>query len=128
MIENKYTVMFIPDDEKSAKSYHLSKKGFLFILLCITSIVVSSVFTMIFFIPKIKDYYDLKNQNAKILSERMEVLNLSRDLNRIQQMDAFIRSSLGASIDFDKRPIVIDSVSGVFKKNINKVSYIENIP
>ena len=128
MIEKKYTVMFIPDDEKSVKSYHFSKKGFLFILFCITSIAVSSVFTIIFFIPKIKDYYDLKNQNAKILSERMEVLNLSRDLNRIQQMDAFIRSSLGASVDFDKRPVVIDSVSGVFKKNIKKVSYIENIP
>ena len=128
MIEKKYTVMFIPDDEKSAKSYHFSKKSFLFILSCITSLAVSSVFIIIFFVPKIRDYYNLKNQNAKILSERMEVLNLSRDLNRIQQMDTFIRSSLGASVDFDNRPVVVDSVSGIFKKNINKVSHIENIP
>ena len=128
MKSNKYTVMFIPEDEMNARSHHVSKKSFLLAISSLVLLVASSIIVMVYFIPKITDYHRIKDQHGQFASERMKVLNLTRDLERIRQMDELVRTSLGATLDLDPRPEIIDSSSGMFHVSDRQVSYIENIP
>ncbi len=128
MNSNKYTVMFIPEDESNARSHHFSKHTFLLILSGFIIILVCGLGSMAYFIPKISNYQKIKDQHAQFASERIKILDLTRDLERIKQMDELVRSSLGATLDLDPRPEFSDSTSDIIKSSNRKVSYIENIP
>ena len=128
MKTDKYTFVFIPDAESGASSYHLSKKVFLGIIFTFLLLLISSLGVMSFYIPKISDYYDLKNSHNKILSERSKILGLTGDLERIKKMDELVRQALGATLEIDDRPIQKDSLAGIFESFANRASNIENIP
>ena len=128
MKTDKYTFVFIPDAESGASSYHLSKKVFLGIIFTFLLLLISSLGVMSFYIPKISDYYDLKNSHNKILSERSKILGLTGDLERIKKMDELVRQALGATLEIDDRPIQKDSLAGIFESIANRASNIENIP
>ena len=128
MKADKYTFVFIPDAESGASSYHLSKKVFLGIIFTFLLLLISSLGVMSFYIPKISDYYDLKNSHNKILSERSKILGLTGDLERIKKMDELVRQALGATLEIDDRPIQKDSLAGIFESIANRASNIENIP
>jgi murein DD-endopeptidase MepM/ murein hydrolase activator NlpD len=120
--------MFIPEGETNAQSHHISKRTFLLIIVAILFIVVSGLGSMAYYIPKISKYHVIKDQHAVFTSERIKVLNLTRDLERIKQMDDLVRSSLGTTLDLIPRSYVSDSLRNVNEEGIRKVSYIENIP
>ena len=128
MKADKYTFVFIPDAESGASSYHLSKKVFLGIIFTFLLLLISSLGVMSFYIPKISDYYDLKNSHNKILSERSKILGLTGDLERIKKMDELVRQALGVTLEIDDRPIQKDSLAVIFKSITNRASNIENIP
>ena len=128
MGSNKYTVMFIPESESGTTSYHLSKNLFLIIISVIIMVIVCGLAVMFYFVPKISDYASIKERHDTFVSERMKVIELTRDLERIRQMDDLVRSSLGTTLDIDSRPELVDSVSGIYELPKRKVSYIENIP
>ena len=91
-------------------------------------LLVSSLSVLSFYMPKISDYYDLKNSHNKILSERSKVLGLTGDLERIKKMDELVRQALGVTLEIDDRPTQKDSLVGIFKSIVNRASNIENIP
>ena len=128
MGSNKYTVMFIPESESGTTSYHLSKNLFLIIISVIIMVIFCGLAVMFYFVPKISDYVSIKERHDTFVSERMKVIELTRDLERIRQMDDLVRSSLGTTLDIDSQPVLVDSVSGIFELPKRKVSYIENIP
>ena len=128
MKSNKYTVMFIPEDESNARSHHISKSNFLLMVSGLIFILTCGLGSMVYFIPKISNYHKIKDQHEQFSSERIRVLDLTRDLERIKQMDELVRSSLGTTLDLDPKPEFADSTSNVFQSSNRKVSYIENIP
>ena len=124
---NKYTVMFIPEGESSARSHHVSKRVFFLMIAGVISILLINVGSIIYFFPKIADYQTIKNQHKIFSAERTKILNLTRDLERIKQMDELVRSSLGATLDIDSRLKNKDSITSI-EEPVTKISYIENIP
>ena len=114
MGSNKYTVMFIPESESGTTSYHLSKNLFLIIISAIIMVIFCGLAVMFYFVPKISDYTSIKERHDTFVSERMKVIELTRDLERIRQMDDLVRSSLGTTLDIDSRPELVDSVSGIY--------------
>ena len=124
MGSNKYTVMFIPESESGTTSYHLSKNLFLIIISAIIMVIFCGLAVMFYFVPKISDYTSIKERHDTFVSERMKVIELTRDLERIRQMDDLVRSSLGTTLDIDSRPELVDSLSGIYELPKRKVSYI----
>ena len=127
MKSNRYTVMFIPDGESSARSRHISKRAFFLIIAIVISILLINIGSIIYFFPKISEYHIIKNQHKIFSAERTKILNLTRDLERIKQMDELVRASLGTTLDIDPGPENTGSIVPT-KQSITKVSYIENIP
>ena len=81
-----------------------------------------------FEIPRISDYKLTKKRNDEFMTERTKILELTRDLERIKQMDDLVRASLGTTLDIDPEPVIIDSSAGILEAPNRQVSYIENIP
>ena len=58
-------------------------------------IIILLQFIYLIYLPKIGNYIELKEKYDLFASERLEVLDLTRKLKRINQMDELVRKSLG---------------------------------
>ena len=128
MRSEKYTIMLIPDNESDSRSFQVSK-SLIRIILLMVGITLLFIFSYLgFYVPKVSDYKDLKKRHDMFASERLSVLELSRKLERINQMDNLVRKSLGSTLSLEKTGIKKESISDKVKDYKNKISYIENIP
>ena len=84
--------MFIPDDESGSKSYHLSKRAIQSGLTIVAILFICVLGVLFYYVPKIADYSELKNRHDQFATERLNVLELTRDLERLRQMDKLVLS------------------------------------
>ena len=128
MRSEKYTLMLIPDNESESKSFQISRSLIKYTLFILSIIIIVLVGYLGFYIPKISDYTNLKKKYDIFASERLSVLELSRKLERINQMDKLVRKSLGSTLNLGDTGSQKDSI---FDGDLNyekNISYIENIP
>jgi len=120
--------MIIPDDDSSSRSYYLSKNKIYIIIIVCSVLILTSFFLSVFSIQNISSYHKLKTQYESFSAERLKVLELTQDLNRIKQMDGLIRKSLGSTLQIDSIKPVLDTNSINFQGLSSKISYLDNIP
>jgi|TARA_B110000438_G_scaffold76952_1_gene77176 murein DD-endopeptidase MepM/ murein hydrolase activator NlpD len=126
--KEKYTVMIIPDDETGTRSYHVSKNIIFLIFSSFIGLVFLILGVLIYFIPKIENYKQLQNRHDQFATERLNVLELTRNLERIKQMDEMVRISLGRTLDLSEQSIPTDSIKKSPSRSRTQISFIENIP
>lgn len=128
MRSEKYTIMLIPDNESESKSFQISKLLIKYTILILSVIFIVFIGYLGFYLPKISEYISLKEKYDIFASERLSVLELSRRLERINQMDKLVRKSLGSNLSLKETGVKTDSIFNE-EINVNKnISYIENIP
>ena len=126
-MNKKFTVLLIPDDDSKTRSYSLNKNIIKLYLIIISIFLIGLIIVVIKSIPRINNY-DLINENYnKLAKERIKVIELAENLNKIKQMDKFVRKSLGAEFNFSKNPEVMDSVLMLIPDG-NFISFSDNIP
>ena len=125
MKPNKYTVLLIPDNESEGKSFSFRRSWLLLSVFTIISIFTIILFAGYLLIPKSIEYQKMKEDYNTLAAERLKVMELSHDLQRLQQMDELLRKNLGSDGD-------LDSISGVSSINNRSSEYstnqISNIP
>ena len=124
----KYTFMIIPDDEKDSWSFNLSKAVLQWVGCLIVILVIGSLLTLGFYFPKLSYHRDIESNYNKLISERLEVLDLSQDLKKIKQMDQMVRNTLGEKLDIDSPISIEDSTLGLYKLTEKSISQLKNIP
>ena len=128
MPPKKYTIMIIPDDDSSSRSYYFSKSKAYIIIISCSFFMIASFFVAVFSVQNLSNYYSIKSQHDSFSQERLKVIELTQDLNRIKQMDGLIRKSLGTSLKIDSlKPVLDTSVTG-FQDLNPEISYLDNIP
>ena len=126
-MSKKFTLIVIPDDDSETRSYSFSK----FILS--TSIIFFILFfftsagVLFFSVPRIANYEKLDNKYNTLVTERMKILELAENLERLNQMDRFVRKSLGSEFNFSEKPEIIDSALMTIPDN-HLISFSDNIP
>ena len=107
-MSQKYTAILIPDNDGKTRRFRLS--GFRLKSALIFSVVLLAIIVGLFlyYIPKSMKYDSMKKQYDIFAAERTQILELSRDLQRLKQMDKLIRNSLGTS-----NKSIIDTTSGM---------------
>ncbi len=133
MKPKRYTFLVIPDTGDENKQFQVSRRTLKVSLILIVLLVMSIFGAAIYFTPQIVEYDSLKTRYDKLARERVSVLNLMQDLERIQQMDQQIRKTLGPDLQFDKRAEENDTtgrlpIPGTVIEKPVHVSYVENIP
>ena len=81
---------------------YIKKHMIRYILFTLFLIIASITVYLLINLPKITDYIELKEKYDVFASERLEVLELTRKLKRINQMDELVRKSLGSNLNLDK--------------------------
>ena len=128
MESKKYTILLIPDDDSKTRSYYFSKNRLKFVSTSILLLVTFFLIAVVFSFQNISNYSRIKKQYDQFALERLNVLQLTRDLERIKQMDDLIRKSLGSSFNLDSARQDFNVASKSFETIKSSISYIENIP
>ena len=120
----KYTAILIPDNDGKTRRFRLS--GFRLKSALIFSVILLVIIVGMFlhYIPQSMKYDSMKKQYEVFAAERTQILELSRDLQRLKQMDKLIRNSLGTS----NVSMGDTSSFGLLTTQNETISYIENIP
>ena len=126
-MSKKFTLLVIPDDDSGTKSFEINKNSLKYFLIFLVLILIIFATFLIELVPRIGEYSDLNKRYNILAQERIEVLELSRGLKRISQMDKFVRSSLGAELNFSDKPEILDSVLMLMPDD-NYISFSDNIP
>tara|TARA_B100000287_G_scaffold308645_1_gene291820 strand:+ start:802 stop:1590 length:789 start_codon:yes stop_codon:yes gene_type:complete len=126
-MSKKFTLLVIPDDDSGTKSYEINNNTLKFFVICTFFILIILSVLLFKLVPNAVDYGNLNKRYNTLLQERIEVLELSRKLKRINQMDKFVRKSLGAELNFSDKPAILDSVLMLMPDD-NYISFSDNIP
>lgn len=98
MVKTRYTVIVIPDSDEKNRQFSISAwllRGLIGLFLLIT---VAAVTYISYSLPKVQESEKILSENQKLIAERAKVLALLQDLNRMKQMDAMIRKTLGTDL------------------------------
>tara|TARA_B100000579_G_scaffold80491_1_gene62642 strand:- start:1243 stop:2031 length:789 start_codon:yes stop_codon:yes gene_type:complete len=126
-MSKKFTLLLIPDDDSGTKSFDINKNSLKYSIITVVFILIIFSILLLKLVPSVASYSDLKKRYNILAQERIEVLELSRQLKRINQMDKFVRNSLGAELNFSDKPEILDSVLMLIPDD-NHISFSDNIP
>ena len=126
-MNRKLTLLVIPDDDSETRSYSFGSSFLKFSFAIIFLVLVVSIGILFLFVPKVLQYEDLNKKYDSVVHDRMEVLSLAQNLEKLIHMDEFVRNSLGVSFNFPDTPQILDSVLMVIPDN-NLISLSDNIP
>ncbi|MFQ6615954.1 MAG: M23 family metallopeptidase [Fidelibacterota bacterium] len=131
MAGKKQTLIWLSEDGETIRSFEL-RRGTLRTWLAgglLVALVV--VISGLYLVPRALDYRRLKGQVQGLMDERMKVARLVKDLDRIQEMDAYIRHLLQTDLEFGGEGVREDSVSvssPLHSLGFTPVSYLDNVP
>jgi len=93
-----YIFQLITSEKKKPFSIKVSTNFLkIFIIIILTLIVTIGIFTYIY-LPKAINYDKLMGENEKLIKDRLKIIKILSDYNRIKQIDHYIRSVLGADL------------------------------
>ena len=126
MKPSRYTFLIVPDNDGKNRQFAMSRKGTFLLLSSIIGIISGMVIALFILIPKSIDYQKMENRYYEVIEERIEVLELYRDLERMKQMELVVQKSLGSYLTED------DSLDGklveMLDEEVIRSSYLKNIP
>ena len=128
----KYSILIIPDNEDRNRQFSITRKRMLSLIIGLILILCIVIFFIVYAFPKLIQYKAMEAENEKFSAERVKIIELMQDLNRIEQMDRLIRKTLGSELELPSVLINNDStgsqnIQSRYDNNIT-VSYVDNIP
>ena len=131
MKSSKYSIMIIPSDEGKERRFSISKVSIIVILISLLLVAGFAILIFVYGIPKLRQFNELEKQNKIFMAERVQIMELMQDLNRIEQIDKQIRKTLGSELHLTEEVINLEKPSSDVNNNSDNtinVSYVENIP
>ena len=126
-MSKKFTILVIPDDDSETSSYSFSKIFIKVTIVFSLITILASIAIIIKSVPNISKFDSLNKKYNVLVQERLKVLELMENLEKLNQMDEFVRNSLGSELNFSERPEIIDSALMLIPEN-HLISLSDNIP
>ena len=132
MKPSNYSILIIPDNEEKNRQFSITRRQMLSIIIGLILIFCIIIFFIVYALPKLIQYKAMEAENEKFSVERVKIIELMQDLNRIEQMDRLIRKTLGSELELPS--ISTDDDSSWSESNQLRykdkltVSFVENIP
>ena len=126
-MSKKFTILVIPDDDSETSSYSFSKIFIKIAMVFSLITILVSIAIIIKIVPNISKFDSLNKKYNILASERLKVLELMENLEKLNQMDEFVRNSLGSELNFSEKPEIVDSALMLIPEN-HLISLSDNIP
>ena len=126
MKPSRYTFLVVPDHDGKSRRFSLSRISTLFIIIFTIFMLIGISISYMYLIPLSLDYTIMKSRYNDVIGERVEVLELYRDLERMKQMEIVVQKALGMDLGES------DSSEAGLTEMMNdypiKLSYLNNVP
>ena len=126
-MSKKFTILVIPDDDSETSSYSFSKIFIKIAIVFSLITVLASIAIIVKTAPNISKFDSLNKKYNVLAKERIKVLELMESLEKLNQMDQFVRNSLGSELNFSEKPEIVDSALMLIPEN-HLISLSDNIP
>ncbi len=126
-MSKKFTILIIPDDDSETSSYSISNIFIKFAIVFSLFTIFASIAIIVKTVPNISKFDSLNKKYNVLAKERIKVLELMESLEKLNQMDEFVRNSLGSELNFSDKPEIIDSALMLIPEN-HLISLSDNIP
>ena len=126
MKPSRYTFLIVPDNDGDSKRFSISRNGTLFIGIFLATMAMAIVFSYIYLIPMASDYKRMDFRYNEVIGERIEVLELYRDLERMKQMEIVVQKELG--MDLGESDSTDSGLSKMMDDYPIKLTYLDNVP
>jgi len=128
-----YIIQIITTEKKLPFTLRLNATLLRFVGLALIMLIVGIVTFSYIYIPRALDYNRLKEENDRLIKDRLELAKILADYNRIRQMDHYIRKVLGTdlalspidSIPFDS---LYSQNNFAPEANTIEISFLDNMP
>ena len=117
MKPSKYSILIIPDNEDTKKQFSLSRSGMISLIIGLIIILCFVIFFIVYALPKLMKLNEYKTENDNYAAERVQIMELMQDLNRIEQMDRLIRKTLGPELQLKSDTLNALPISEINKQN-----------
>ena len=98
MKPSRYTFLVVPDHDGESKRFSLSRNGTLFIIIFTIFMFIGISISYMYLIPLSLNYTRMESRYNDVIGERVEVLELYRDLERMKQMEIVVQKALGMDL------------------------------
>ena len=126
-MSKKFTILVIPDDDSETSSYSFSKIFIKIAIVFSLITILASIAIIVKTVPNISKFDSLNKKYNVLAKERLKVLELMENLEKLNQMDEFVRNSLGSELNFSEKPEIVDSALMLIPEN-HLISLSDNIP
>jgi uncharacterized membrane protein len=109
MKPSRYSILIIPDNEERDRQFSITRRQILSLIIGLILILCIVVFFIVYALPKLMQYKAMETENEEFAQERVKIMELMQDLNRIEQMDRLIRKTLGSELELPSISINEDS-------------------
>ena len=117
MKPSRYTFVIIPDNDGRKKQFNFSKKITFFILFFSTATIIIFGVSLFYSIPKVLEFNEMEKEYSTLINERMKVVNLFNELERLKEVDRMVQKALGTDMIESK-----DANKGLVKpKNLSLI-------
>jgi len=126
MKPSSYTFVVIPDHDGRKKQFNLSRKITFSILFALTTTMITFGLSLIYLAPIVMEFNGMKKEYNSLVSERIKVVNLYNELERLKEVDRMVQRALGTDMVESK-----DGNKGLVKSKDSKpidLDLIYNIP
>ena len=133
MKPDRYTVLVIPDNGDENKQFTISRRKLVLSIFILIVILVGLIGVGVYSLPKARQFDEIQTKYDGMVKERMEIMALMQDLQRMKQMDQLIRKTLGTELKFTPDEGLTDTSAAVSSAEYSgeeefHISYVENIP
>ncbi len=126
MKPSRYTFLIVPDHDGESKRFSLSRNRTIIIIILTIFTILGVSISYIYLIPLSIDYNRMESRYNEVIGERVEVLELYRDLERMKQMEIVVQKALG--MDLGESDTSGNKLSEMMNDYPIKLSYLNNIP
>ena len=126
MKPSRYTFLVVPDHDGESKRFSLSRNGTLFIIIFTIFMFIGISISYMYLIPLSLNYTRMESRYNDVIGERVEVLELYRDLERMKQMEIVVQKALG--MDLGESDSSEAGLSEMMNDYPIKLSYLNNVP
>lgn len=120
----RYTIMLIPDSAEKSRHLSLPRWGLILAGVVLLVVILGPLGLILYSLPRALDYERLETKYGALLKERVQVMDLYRDLERLKQMEDQVLMSLGR----EAPPTEGEGALPVLPDEPPHPAYLENIP
>jgi murein DD-endopeptidase MepM/ murein hydrolase activator NlpD len=130
-----YTLHLISDGRSNPIKLTFNITFARILLGLLVAIIIIIIIGTVVLLPKALKYNDLLAENNQLIQDRLTVMQILSDYNKIRQMDQYIRSVLGADLNLPSLDSInVDSLSippvlnNRSPEKSFQISYLDNVP